>query len=234
MPSPDERNRRVTDKQIPIGMAEQAVRMERLEGQHALLQAQVKSSVDNMANALAANASEVRAATARFGEIANIQHAHESNTAAIRRIEESTSANGRKLDDWFKNFEDKQSERWQHYQENRDRWRETHESLNVETKADLIKMIVEVEKSTIRILAWSGGAGLLVAALVGGFLWYLNGRFNNNEVAVVEARALAAETANRVNAVANTNIEKIHNIELYLARGGEKRDIDFEPTGKTK
>lgn len=227
---PHNQGKRVTDRDgVSFDAASQAVRMQRLEGDHNLLAAQVKASVDNCTGALNSVQLEVRTLTSNLGKFSNMQHAHETNTTAIHEVKNSVNDLGRRLEGWMSDFERRNTEQWNQYRLDRDSWRSTHERLNEETKDVLHERINTVREATIRILAWAGGAGALAAVIAAGFLWSLNDRFNNTAVAVQAVDARVTKNTERVTSLDTRNTDKIHQIELYLARGGENAKQPYVP-----
>lgn len=76
----------MTDKHDGLlDIAQHAVRMERLEGQQALLAQRVSQGMDNVASTLASVQVEVRGLATRIGEVGALQHSHDTSRDAVYR-----------------------------------------------------------------------------------------------------------------------------------------------------
>lgn len=199
------KDRRVTDKPDFLDAAKQAVEMSELRGAHNLLAQQVKGSVDGFSSTLNNVQLEVRNLSSKITELTGLQHGHDANNVAIARVETSVAEVSKKLDEWFSDFEEEQDRKWTKYEDDRDRWRTAHEADNRHTRESLIR--------------WNGvgfAVVLLGGAVVAGFLWVLNMRFQDakDESDVLAQRHVLHE------AQQTRLVEKTHEMELYLARTG--------------
>lgn len=212
----------MTDQTVPLSNAEQAVRMERIEGAQALLAQQVRGSMDNFTAAVQSMQMDMRAALQKVDEATKAAAHNAHNGQSIARIEHDLQGIGNRLDQWT-----------HEYEANRDRWREKHEGDNRDMERRLETSIVSVRESTIRIVAYASGAGGLGMLILGGFLWSLNDRFNNTSIAIAQARAMVVEADLRDVAALDKQRDKLHAIELYLARGGENKARPYNPEQRT-
>lgn len=194
----------------------QAVRMERLEGQQNLLAQQVKASLDAMTSALNNVQLETRAVTNKLGDVVGLQHSQDTNKSSIEDMKKSLGDLNTRLEEWFDDFDERNNRRWEQYERNRDDWRLRHEAENENDKKELEKEIRTVRETVIRALGWGAAAGALGGVIIGGFLWSLNDRFGTYGSSLTQQR----ETSQYNRGLIDDQREKMHEIELYLARGG--------------
>lgn len=189
------------------------IRVERLQSQHDLLAAQVKQSVDGVSHTLNNVQLEVRSLSNKIDALAELRYSHESNERAVDGVKESLSELNIKLENWFNEFRSDQEEKWDRYYKERDAWRSAHEADNQKTKDTLTR--------------WSAAGFVVVlvgGAVVSGFVWTLNFRFNNAEQSSGRVEAQAARNRDAGEAMK----DKLHQIELYLARGGVNPSQPYE------
>lgn len=204
------------DKGGLLDAATQAVRMERLEGQQNLLAQQVKASLDAMTSALNTVQLETRAVTNKLGDVVSLQHSQDTNKSTIEDMKKALGDLNTRLEEWFDDFDQRNNRRWEQYEANRDNWRLRHEAENENDKKELEKEIRSVRETVIRALGWGAAAGALAGVIVGGFIWSLNERFTTTNKSIDQT----VETATYNRELVDDQREKIHEIELYLARGG--------------
>lgn len=217
MPSPPNRNRRVTDKHDGLlDAAQHAVRMERLEGQQALLTQRVSSGMENVANSLASVQTEVRGFSHKLGELGALQHSHDTSRAAIDEMKKSVTDLNSRLEDWFTDFEQRSQQRWDKFERQRDEWRREHEAENESDKRDLEKEIRNVRETVIRGIGFGSALAALAGVIIGGFLWNINYRFNEGREDLIEVRAHAAKNASAIQMLKDETLD----VKLYLSRGG--------------
>lgn len=220
---PDNRGRRVTDKQgVSFDAANQAVRMERIEGDHRLLQSQVKGAFDNMTGSMQSVQAEVRNISNKVGDFSDLRIAHEQDRGTMARIEKSIAELGNKVDIRLERME----------RENEDRWTR-HEADNENADRDLQDQIDELSKRhhdtdrrISRAVGWVSGLSVTAALLIGGFVWAINFRF-------VDAK----EDINRIEMKSNAFDalkDKVQQLELYLARGGQRPPEPYDPNQEKK
>lgn len=226
----ENRGRRVTDKAGGLlDAAQQAVRMERIEGEQRLLTAQVKQSVDVLTSTLHALQSDTRNVVSKISELAGLQNAHDSNKVAIEDMKKSVGALNERLEEWFDDFDQRNQRRWEQYESNRDQWRREHEASNEDTKRDLEKEIRSVRETVIRALGWGAGAGALVAVVIGGFIWTLNYRFADVAGDVVRVEAASVRNRQLIDEMTRDYGKELSDIKLYLARGGRIPEEPYAP-----
>ena len=221
------RNRRVTDKHDGLlDAAQQAIRLERIEGDMRLLTQRVSSGMENVSATLAAVQVEVRGCSTNVSELRGLQGAHDSNKVAIDKVEKSVTDLGARLESWFDEFEAKQEQRWHDYQTNRDQWRREHEAENENVKKDLEKEIRSVRETVIRFVGFGSAIGALAGVVVGGFLWNINYRFNDQKEDVTRVEQTSSRNRQLIDQMGVDHGEELADIKLYLARGGR---IPAEP-----
>lgn len=220
------RNRRVTDKAGGLlDAAQQAIRLERIEGDMRLLTQRVSSGMENVANTMSSVQVEVRGLNQKIGDLAGLQYSHDTNKGAIDEVKKSLGDLNTRLEEWFDDFDQRSQRRWEQYEKNRDEWRREHEAENENTKRDLEKEIRSVRETVIRFMGFSSALGALAGVVTGGFLWNINYRFN--EVKDDVAERAAASSYNR-SLFDKLNVE-LDDIKLYLARGGRIPDKPYVP-----
>lgn len=221
------RNRRVTDKAGGLlDAAQQAIRLERIEGDMRLLTQRVSSGMENVSATLAAVQVEVRGCSTNVSELRGLQGAHDSNKVAIDKVEKSVTDLGARLESWFDEFEAKQEQRWRDYQANRDQWRREHEAENENVKKDLEKEIRSVRETVIRFVGFGSAIGALAGVIVGGFLWNINYRFNDQKEDVAQVEQTSTRNRQLIDQMGVDHGKELADIKLYLARGGR---IPAEP-----
>lgn len=230
-----QRNRRVTDKQGGLlDVAEQAIRLERIEGDMRLLAQRVGSGMENVTNALATVQIEVRSCSTNVSELRGLQGAHDSNKVAIDKVEKSVSELGARLESWFDEFEAKQEQRWRDYSSNRDQWRREHEAENENVKKDLEKEIRSVRETVIRFVGFGSAIGALAGVVVAGFLWNINYRFNDNKEDTDRVEKSSAYNRQLIDSMGVEHGKELADIKLYLARGGRIPEEPYIPQSQRK
>ena len=227
---PQNRNRRVTDKAGGLlDVAEQAIRLERIEGDMRLLTQRVSSAMENVTNALGSVQVEVRGCSTKVSELTGLQGAHDSNKVAIDKVEKSVSELGARLESWFDEFEAKQEQRWRDYSNNRDQWRREHEADNENVKKDLEKEIRSVRETVIRFIGFGSAIGALAGVIVAGFLWNINYRFNDQREDVTRVEQASSRNRQLIDQIGVDHGKELADIKLYLARGGRIPDEPYVP-----
>lgn len=208
MPNTENRGRRVTDRtQDLLDTASQALRIQKNEHDHALLAQRVTSGMENVQNAIGDVNMALRTLTERVGDLAKLQHSHESNREAVARIEESVSGIRSFMTEWFETFEERNRAKW-----------EAHESKNDSTKEQLEAKINAVRETALTIRTIGAVIALLGGGIIGGFLWTINSRFDDEKAARLDNR----ETINKL-------VDGQVDIKLYLARGGRIPEEPYIP-----
>lgn len=210
MSDPTERNRRVTDKMIPFDVAAQALEIADVRAKHDLLQQRVSSGMENVTNSLASVQTELRIMSGRLGELTGLTHTHDSNREAIDKVATSVAELGQRFEGWFDDSTKELQERWQRHDQDAEK-----------TARDLARETRMVREMVIRFIGIGTGIGLLLGTVAGMSLYILNYRFNEG---------VTAATSNAAAQVRNT--EKLHDIELYLARGGRVPEEAYVPSNQ--
>lgn len=228
-------NRRVTDRAGGLlDVAEQAIRLERIEGDMRLLTQRVSSAMENVTNALGSVQIEVRSCSTNVSELRGLQGAHDSNKVAIDKVEKSVSELGARLESWFDEFEAKQEQRWRDYSMNRDQWRREHEAENEDVKKDLEKEIRSVRETVIRFIGFGSAIGALAGVVIAGFLWNINYRFNDNKEDTDRVEELATRNRQLIDSMGVDHGKELADIKLYLARGGRIPEEPYIPQSQRK
>lgn len=229
------RDRRVTDKAGGLlDAAQQAIRLERIEGDMRLLTQRVSHGMENVSATLAAVQVEVRGCSTNVSELRGLQGAHDSNKVAIDKVEKSVAELGARLESWFDEFEAKQEQRWRDYSSNRDQWRREHEAENENVKKDLEKEIRSVRETVIRFVGFGSAIGALAGVVVAGFLWNINYRFNDNKEDTDRVEKVSAYNRQLIDAMGVDHGKELADIKLYLARGGRIPDEPYVPQSQRK
>lgn len=216
-PIEQNRKRRVTDKAGGLlDVAQQAVRMERIEGEQRLMASQFKQSVDVLTSTLHALQSDTRNVANKISELGSLQGAHDSNRVALDEMKKSMADLNSRLEDWFDDFDQRNQRRWEIYEANRDRWRREHEASNERDKRSLERETRSVRETTIRFAAFGAAVVMLGGTVVGGFIWNINYRFAEGKDDIAEARQATFNNRVKVDSLGSELID----IKLYLARGG--------------
>lgn len=196
--------------------------MERIEGEQRLLAAQMKSSIDNLANTLYALQADIRSLVSRTSDLSSLQGGYESNKASLDEVKGSVAALNSRLEDWFDDFEQRSQHRWDKFERQRDEWRREHEAENEGDKRELEKEIRSVRETVIRGLGFGTAIGALASVVVGGFLWNVNYRFNEGREAIQDVRSTTSRNAASIQQLKDDTTD----LKLYLSRGGR---IPAEP-----
>lgn len=208
------------------GTPSHAIRIERVEGDHRLLSAQVKNSVDILTSTLHALQADSRNIVKRMDELARLQHEHDSNKVSIDEMKKSIALLNDRLSEWFDDFDKRNQRRWEQYETNRDQWRKDHEAKNSSSERELGKEIREVRETAIRFVGFGSAIGALAGVIVGGFLWNINYRFNDQREDVARVEQTSTRNRQLIEQLGVDHGQELADIKLYLARGGR---IPAEP-----
>lgn len=211
MPNNENRGRRVTDKPGNLlDLAQQALRIQQAEHDHALLAQRVTSGMENVQNSLGDTNRILRGLSEKVSEFARLQHSHDANKEAIARIEESVG----EIRALFERQEERSQERWAE-----------HEQKNEATKEVLEGKIAKVREDTIRIITVGAVVTLLGGAVISGFLWNINRQFNDEHETHAEQRNRSDENRRLI----DKTKDDLYDVKLYLARGGRIPDEPYIP-----
>lgn len=170
-----------------------------------LLQQRVSTGLDNVTNTLAGVSSQVRDVGNKVSELAGLQNAHDSNKLAVERVERTLETLGARFEKWFDDFKIENERRW-----------EMHEQENASVQRDQEKKIQDVRDTVTKWGGFAIAVAVLGGALVTGFLYNINYRFNDNNDDIDNV----AQAALNNRALIDKNADLLHHIQLYLARGG--------------
>lgn len=221
----ENKGRRVTDKNL-LDSAQQAVRMEELNGRQNVLALQITQGLQAMRNAIEGTQSEVHRVVQAVERLAAFQQDHAANKEALDSLRGQLSGVSNRMEQWFTEFSKVQERKWDTYALDRDaRWRE-HEADNENTARELRTAInnvseLEVRKLREKLIRWTGwgaGVGVLATLIVSVFMYHLNYRFNDND-----------KTTEQIEIKAEVLSRELAEIKLYLARGGGTPAERFNP-----
>jgi len=216
----------VTDKHEGLlDAAQQAVKLAQLDGAQQLLAQRVSSGMEAVTSTLASVQLEVRGLSTKIGELAGLQHSHDSNKEAIDKIERTVGGLVTKLEGWFDDFDERNNRRWEAHEANRDAWRREHEAENEDDHRALTAKVQDVRETVIRVIAIGSAIGTLSGVIVAGFLWNVNYRFENQDKTIQDRKE--ASSYNR--SLYDKLNEEMVEVQLYLARGGRIPEEPFNP-----
>lgn len=173
-------------------MTDQGERIAKLEGDQRLLESQVKQSVDGVRSALDNVQLEVRGLAHKLDALADLKHTQEGNREAISEMKETLNGMSANIERCFSEIETDNA-----------KWRSDHERDNNDTKN--------------KLFMWHGIALAVVlvgGSLVGGFVYFLNYRFNEQAEAQKSADQDIRDNRNRIDALK----DRQHAIELIQAQ----------------
>lgn len=223
---PENRGRRVTDQhQGLLDAAQQAVRLERMEGQHQLLAQRVSSGMENVSNTLASIQVEIRGLGQELGKLSELRYSHDTNRNLVEELRRSLGEMNSRLESWFVDHEERNISRWKEYEANRDQWRASHEAENQKDKGELTSEIRAVRERVIRYVGYGSAVGVLGGVIVSGFLWNIDFRFEVAKQDIVEL----SEDLEDNSALSSETAKKLVDIQLYLARGGRVPEEPYVP-----
>lgn len=170
---------------------------------------------------------ETRAMTTKLADVVTLQHSQDSNKNAIDEVKRSLGDLNTRLEEWFDDFDQRNQQRWAQYEANRDAWRTRHEAENEDDKRELEREVRSVRETVIR---WGGvvfGLGIVVTVATTVAMYALNQRFETQASSVQGMRAQFNEYRALTERRYDDRVRKIHEIELYLSRGGERRSTPY-------
>ena len=190
------------------------VRIAELAGQHAVLQSEVKGSIQNMASTLASVQAEVRTVVERVTDVAALRAANEQDRAAMARIESTLTDLGAKIERRLERMDRENEDRWlRHEAENENTARDMRNRLD-NAEVTLRTRLDIAEHKISRAVGWTSGLGVTAMLLIGGFIWAINFRFED-----------VRDDTRKIDPM----LDKIHALELYLARGGSRPTHPYQP-----
>lgn len=224
----------MSDRTVPFEAAEQALRLERIEGDHRLLSQSVKYSLDAMNSTLQNVQLESRAMSKQISDMHGLQGAHDSNNVAIGEMKRSLAELSKKIEGWMDESDKKNQAKWERYEHNRDSWRLAHEAENEDTKRELEKEIRSVRETVLKFMGFGSAVGALAGVLIAGFLWSINSRFNDNKEDTDRVERSTAETRRNLEIMGREHSSELSDIKLYLARGGRIPEEPYIPQSQRK
>lgn len=171
-----------------------AVRLEQIDGNYRVLHAEVHGSIKHMLSAMDSVQIEVRRAAEKMSDVSALQQRSEQDREALERIERQVVSLGQKVETQLDRMNTDNEERWAR-----------HEAENEDAERDVQNKLTDMDRKMVRALGWVGGFSATAALLLGVVVYTINLRFDN-----------ASRDASKVDPL----IEKVHQIELYLARDG--------------
>jgi hypothetical protein len=202
MNPPINQGRRMSDKTVPLDVAQQALHLAGMESDQKLLTAEMRQNMQVLRASNEAMQADMRKLTESVSALATLQHAHDANGRAIEEVKAQVGGINDKLERWFDQIESESRQRWERHDKERDQYREKHEADNQKTK----------DKLTL----WTG-IGITVmfigGVIITGFLYVLNDKFL--DVTTSQQRVERQQEASRTEAAADR--EKINDIRIYIA-----------------
>lgn len=201
------RGRRVTDKHGGIlDAAHQAVQLKEVEGDLRLLNQTVSGNIKALESSINSLQIESRGIVAKIDGLIGLQAQHDTNREVLAELKRSVADLGIKMERWADD-ERKERDEWQlrHEADNENESRTTAE------KIDKINGKVNVARGAVSVIVLLGGC------IVTGFLWNINMRFQASAESIVAVVGRVDRNAENIEEVD----DRLREIELYLARGGQ-------------
>lgn len=206
-PPTDNEHRRMSDQNVPMDVATQAVRLAELSSQQHALADRVATDGQATRDSLSSIQSDIKLVVSKFAEIVSLEHHHNANSVAIRTLNNQLENMGTRLDRWMETVERDYDRKWDEAIRNRDEWRAKHEAENRKTESTIIR--------------WGGialGVSLLAGTVVAMFQWNLALRFGYVEERQTSQAAVGTQNRGLIEGLQEGQSE----IKLQLAK--EKRD----------
>ena len=217
-----------------LDAAQQALRLERIEGEHRLLASQMKNSVDTLTSTLHALQADTRSLVAKIGDLASLQHAHDTSRDAIADVRKSVADLNAQLSKWFTDFETRSTNRWDRFERENTDWRMRHEAENEDAQRTMGQELRTVRETTIRFAAFGAAVVLLGGTIVGGFIWTLNYRFGDAAADLSRVENVSAKNRQLLDRMGEAHGAELADIKLYLARGGRIPAEPYVPQSQRK
>ena len=210
----DHEGRRMSDHDVPMDVAQQAVRIGQLASQQAALAERVATDGQATRDALSSIQSDIKQVVARFGEILSLQHHQDNNSESLKLVRKEVSELSLRFEGWIDQFERNHEQKWSDALKDRDQWRKDHERENAKDRETIIR--------------WGGialGLSLLGGTVVGMFQWNLALRFG-----YIEDRQARQETIGLQNRQLIENLQDGQSeIKLKLVRMERNNGNDTNP-----
>lgn len=208
----------MADKSVPLDVAQQAIRISEMESVLALQTQGLRTAVENMTNTLSAVQAETRAIVASVHELALQQATNQRDREAINELKKDVVDLSSRLEDFFTDFESRNSDKWREHERNRDEWRAAHERGQAKDLNEVVKEVNRIDRSLVFSRGYIMAVIGLASVLVGGFLWALNQQFDRQAADINRL----IETAQYNRSLIDQQRDKQHSIELHLARGARE------------
>ncbi len=207
----------------PLDPVQQAFRIQQLEHAQELQQANTKQAIDNLGHNIDNVQIDVREIKARLTDIATAQQASAVGREEIARLTAAIDQLSMKMDSNYR----------EHIKDTT-AWQDAHENDNERHREEIQKDFRSIRDKTIWATGASYGISLLIG-VVGGLVWnHVNDRFNGQAESIRELRADYGQYRDLTERRYDERVRKIHNIELYLVRGGERRDDPYNADPERK
>ena len=217
--------RRVTDTDLASQLQEVRHRQE-------LTESDVKQKLDTIRGSMESVQADQREIVRELKGISSLSAGVERMRDEMATLRTQLVESNNRMESYFTEQDARIDARFNRWESERDSWRTRHESDNrvgfeqTETKRVELEGKVGTLRENQRYAAgWVKGLAVVGGLLMGAMVLIFNDRFQGVQNGFTDIRADAQ--SNRAKIDQHTN--KIHEIELYLARGGERRLGPYNP-----
>lgn len=168
---------------------------------------------------------ELKAISALSGSVDQLRE--RLGTVDQRMLEQSN-----RIETWFSEYETRTNERFNKWEVDRDRWRTAHESDNrigfeqTETRrVELDGKVTALRENQRYAAGWLKGLAVVGGLLIGAVVLIFNDRFQGVQNGFADVRVTGQRNRDSIETLRAGQ----HEIELYLARGGERRSEPYVP-----
>lgn len=217
--------RRVTDNDLQSQLIDVRHRQE-------LNEATVAQSLKAMASSLESMQVEQREISRELKGVNSLTTAVDQLRSDMSKMRDQQIEGANRIEQWFTEQEARIDSRFNRWETERDRWRTEHEGNNrvgfqeAETKrVELDGRVQSLRENQRYAMGWLGGIAAVGALLIGAMVLIFNDRFTGVQNGFADVRS-TGQTNRRL---IDSHGDKIHEIELYLARGGERRNGPYNP-----
>ena len=217
--------RRVTDTDLQSQLIDVRHRQE-------LNEATVAQSLKAIGSSLESMQVEQREISRELKGVNSLATAVDQLRGDMSKMRDQQVEGANRIEQWFTEQEARIDSRFNRWEAERDRWRTEHEGNNrigfeqTETK----RVALEGEVRTLRekskyASGWLAGLAVAGSLVMGAVTLVFNDRFHGVQNGFADVRRTGQQNRGLIDA----QITKIHEIELYLARGGERRNGPYAP-----
>ena len=226
-PPKEQPRRRVSDTNY-------AAQLQDVRHAQQLLEKDVAQSMQSMRSSLDTIQLDQRAATAALQSLARLQDARDADREAIAGLRVDLAGISSRLESYFDDAERRHDERWRRYENNRDSWRREHEDQNKRDHEQNRQQIQTLREKFMWVAGGFSVVGTLGGVIVTMALWSYNKQIETQDASVNSRFNNTAESIRELRVTGSTNRESIHQIELYLARGGRTPSESYQSPNERK